>query len=144
MQHRLIHDDGSEKTYALVLMPGEEAAASLLLFAQEFGLYSARFLAIGGFSAVTLGYFELEKKDYKRIHLAEQVEVASLIGNVALFENRPKVHAHCVIGRSDGVAMAGHLLEGVVQPTLEVMLTVTPVPMERHKDEATGLGLLRF
>jgi hypothetical protein len=143
MMHRLIHD-GTERTFALVFLPGEEAVDGILSFAREHGLFSARFTAIGGFSEVTLGYFELEKKDYKRIHLIEQVEVASVIGNVALYEDRPKVHAHCVIGRADGSAMAGHLMEGVVQPTLEVMLTVTPVPMERHKDEATGLGLLRF
>jgi uncharacterized protein len=143
MRHRLLHD-GVERTYALVLFPGEEAVETLTAFAQEFGLFSARFTAIGAFSEVTLGYFELATKDYKPIRLAEQVEVASLIGNVALYEDRPKLHAHAVIGRSDGSAMAGHLLSGVVQPTLEVMLTVSPVPMERHRDEATGLGLLRF
>lgn len=143
MMYRLVHD-GTERTFALVFMPGEEAAEGILAFAREFGLFSARFTAVGGFSTVTLGYFELAKKDYKRIEVAEQVEVASLVGNIALYEDRPKVHAHCVIGRSDGTAMAGHLMRGVVQPTLEVMLTVTPVPMERHLDEATGLGLLRF
>lgn len=143
MMHRLVHD-GTERTFALVFLPGEEAAEGLLAFAREFGLFSARFTAVGAFSEVTLGYFELDKKAYRHNHLAEQVEVASLIGNIALYEDRPKVHAHCVVGRADGSAKAGHLIKGVVQPTLEVMLTVTPVPMERHHDEATGLGLLRF
>src|SRR2546430_9197486 len=47
-------------------------------------------------SDVTLGYLDRAKRDYKKIPLHEQVEVLSLLGDVALDKGEPKVHAHVV------------------------------------------------
>ena len=104
---------------------------ALLLF---YGCYS--------FRDVVLGYFERERKDYKRIPLHEQVEVLSLGGNIALADGKPKLHAHVVIGKSDGSAHGGHLLEAHVWPTLEVMVVESPQHLRRTYDEETGLALL--
>jgi predicted DNA-binding protein with PD1-like motif len=74
----------------------------------------------------------------------EQVEVVSLVGDVALGEDGgPKVHAHAVLGRSDGSALGGHLLEARVRPTLEVILTELPGHLQRRHDRESGLGLIR-
>ena len=59
------------------------------------------------FSDATLGYFDFEKKDYKKIPVREQVEVLSLLGDVALKDGEPKLHLHAVLGRSDGAAIGG-------------------------------------
>src|SRR5947209_13627844 len=92
-------------------------------FAREQGLSAAHFPAIGAFERGVIGYFDWQKKDYKKIPVAEQVEVVSLLGDVARTEKgEAMVHAHIVLGRSDGTALAGHLLEGHVRPTLEVIL----------------------
>ena len=45
---------------------------------------AAHFTAIGAFQEATLGYFERDRKAYKKIPIKEQVEVLSLIGDVAL------------------------------------------------------------
>ena len=37
----------------------------------------------------------------------------------------------------------GHLLEGHVRPTLEVILTESPKHLERHFDEKAGIPLIR-
>lgn len=103
---------------------------------------AAYFTAVGAFRDVVLGYFERERKDYKRISLHEQVEVLSLVGNIALADGKPKLHAHVVIGRSDGSAHGGHLLEAHVWPTLEVMAVESPQHLRRTHDEETGLALL--
>ena len=64
-----------------------------------------------------LGYFDWQKKDYKQIPVREQVEVLSLIGDVAEKENgEPQIHAHVVVGTSEGKALGGHLLEGACAP----------------------------
>ena len=90
-------------------------AVGLANFAQREKLTAAHFTAIGALQDVTLGYFDWEKKDYERIPVREQVEVLSLIGDVAMDESgKPKVHAHIVVGRSDGTTRGGHLLEGHV------------------------------
>jgi predicted DNA-binding protein with PD1-like motif len=88
------------------------------------------------------GYFELQKRDYKRIDLDEQVEVVSLVGNVAIGHDGPKLHAHVVVGKRDGSAYGGHLIEGHVRPTLEIVLIETPAYLKRRSDPATGLALI--
>ena len=95
---------------------------------------------------MTLGYFDWEKKDYQpRSRVREQVEVLSLVGDVALDEGgKPKVHAHVVVGRSDGTTRGGHLLEGHVRPTLEVMLVESPAHLRRRHDPESGLALIRL
>ena len=110
--------------------------------AKENGLSAARFTAIGAFSDATLGYFDMEKKEYEEIPVDEQVEVLSLVGDIALFEGEPKLHAHAVLGRSDGTTRGGHLLGAHVQPTLEVVIVESPEHLRRETDEETGLPLL--
>ncbi len=132
----------AEHLFALVFEPGDEVASTLLEYAQKEHLQAAHFTALGGASDVVLAYFDLKKKEYLKIPVHEQVEIMSLIGNVALFEGEPKLHAHLVIGKRDGTAMGGHLIEAHVQPTLELMLTRAPSPLVRTKDDITGLPLL--
>ena len=143
MKTKLIHDDG-EKTFAIIFDKGDEVAGGLLAFAKENNLSASHFTAIGAFERVTLGFFERERKDYKRISIDEQVEVLSLVGDIALDEDEPKVHAHVVIGKADGTAHGGHLLEARVWPTLEVILIESPQHLRRKVDKETGLALINL
>jgi predicted DNA-binding protein with PD1-like motif len=131
-----------QKTHVLVFDKGEEVMAGLLEFASERGITSGHLTAIGAFSDVTLGFFDRERKDYRRIPLSEQVEALSLVGDVALKGAEPQVHAHIVVGRADGAAYGGHLLEAHVWPTLEVVLIESPAHLRRDLDEETGLPLI--
>lgn len=143
MKSKLIHEQ-SEKAYVLVLDPGDEVTASLLQFAKHNRLSASRFSAIGGFSEVTLGYFDIDKKDYRPIPVNEQVEVLSLVGNIALDRGEPRIHAHVVVGKSDGTAHGGHLLNAHVRPTLEIVLVESPKQLERVPDPRFGLPLIRL
>jgi len=94
---------------------------------------------------VTLGYFEWETKQYRPIPVDEQVEILSLVGDVALTpDGTPGVHAHVVVGKADGTAHGGHLLRAAVRPTLEVMLSETPTHLQRLLDPAAGIPLIRL
>lgn len=143
MQSKII-DTGGQTTYALVFQTGDEVMSGLLEFARAHDIHAAHFTAIGAFSDVTLGYFEWDKKDYKRIPVPEQVEVLSLVGDIALQDGEPKVHAHAVLGRSDGSACGGHLIVAHVRPTLEVMLAESPQPLSRQMDPASGIALIQL
>jgi predicted DNA-binding protein with PD1-like motif len=141
----LLHEHQGQKTFALVFDTGDEAMQGLLAFARERRLAGSHLTAIGAFQEATIGYFDWQKKDYKRIPVREQVEVVSLVGDIALDEKgEPKVHAHVVLGRSDGSALAGHLLEGHVRPTLEVTLVEEPGHLQRRHDAESGLALIRL
>ena len=142
MKSQLLNDD-QEKTYALIFEKGDEVMGGLTAFAKEAGLAGAHFTAIGAFSEATLGYFKRERRDYKQIPVNEQVEVLSLIGDVALSDGKPQVHAHVVVGKSDGSTRGGHLLKATVWPTLEVIVTESPKHLRKVHDPETGLALIQ-
>ncbi len=142
MTSRVISEN--PKTIVVVFEIGDEAAGGLLIAAKQHNVAAAQITGIGGFSDVKLGFFDLKKKDYLPIAINEQVEVVSLLGNVALSEQRePKIHVHCTIGKRDGSAHAGHLLQGHVRPTLEVLMIESPQHLHRYHDDNTGLALLK-
>jgi len=137
-----ILNEQPERTIALVFDENEEVASELVHFAEEQNLTAARLSAIGALSRVVLGFFDLQARDYRRIEINEQVEVISLLGNIALKGAEKKIHAHIVVGKSDGTAYGGHLLAGWVRPTLEVIVVESPSYLQREMDEKTGLPLL--
>lgn len=143
MRSKVLNEAG-ERTYAVIFESGDEALSGLTRFAEKQNLAASRFTAIGAFSDVVLGYFDWQKKDYERLPVNEQVEVLSLLGDIALEGTRPKVHAHVVLGLRDGSARGGHLLEGHVRPTLEVMITESPSYLARAYDAESGLALIKI
>jgi predicted DNA-binding protein with PD1-like motif len=144
MRSKLLHQSGGAKTFAVIFDTGDEVTSGLTDFVREQRIEAASFTAIGAFRDVALGYFDWEKKDYRKNPLPEQVEVLSLIGDVAEGQGGPQVHAHVVVGRSDGTACGGHLLEAHVRPTLEVVLTQSPSHLHKRYDPDSHLALIRF
>jgi len=140
-----LESTNGSRTSLLIFDTGEEVASVLLDYARSRNMTAAHFTAIGAFRSVTLGYFNWETKEYEPIPIREQVEVLSLIGDVAIdAEGQPVVHAHVVVGRNDGTAYGGHLLEAHVRPTLELVLTESPAHLQRQFLPEAGLALIRI
>ncbi len=136
--------DQSPKTFILVFETGDELAKGLLQFATEQKLSAASFKAVGALSSVRLGWLNWESKKYEpSVVLDEQVELLSLIGDVALEGDKPVVHAHAVVGKKDGTAHGGHLLEAHIRPTCEVVLIESPTHLQKFIDPESGLALIR-
>ena len=143
MKHKLIADQ--PRTFALVFETGDEIAAGLKQFASEQKLSGSSFQAIGALSSAKLGWLNWETKKYETsVSLDEQLELLSMIGDVALKDGEPQVHAHVVVGKSDGTAHGGHLQEAKVRPTCELILTESPVHLQKQIDPESGLALIRF
>lgn len=144
MRHKVLNESGGQRTFAVVLETGEEAMECLSSFAKEQRLSAAQITGIGAFSEVVLKYFDWERKEYLSNRVGEQVEVASLIGDVALAPSgEPSVHVHLVVGRRDGTAFAGHLGSAIVRPTLEVIIEESPAHLRKRRDPHAGLALIR-
>ena len=136
-------DSGGSRTYIVVLETGEEVSASLHRFAEQNQLQGSSFKAIGAFSSVKLGWFNWQTKKYETaVHLQEQVEVLSLIGDIAAFNGKPVVHMHAVLGHRDGHTTGGHVWELNVNPTVEIFLTANAAPLAKRADDASGLKLI--
>ena len=134
------------RTYVAVFEPGEEIVEGLTSCARDAELDAAHVTAIGAVSSATVGWFDLDRRDYRPLSFDEQLEILSLVGDITGPPldggDDPVVHLHAVFGRIDGAAIGGHLLEGVVRPTLEVVVTETPAGLRRRHDPATGLALI--
>jgi hypothetical protein len=145
MQQKLLNESSGQRTFAVVLETGDEVLECLQSFVRHQRVRAAQITAIGAFSDVVLKYFDWKTKKYLDNRLNEQVEVASLIGDVATAPTgEPALHIHLVVGRRDGTAMVGHLGEAHVRPTLELILTESPAHLQKFKDPETGLALIRM
>lgn len=131
-----------ERRFVLVCEKGDDPVETLTTFAGRYGVGGASFTAVGAFRTVTLGYFDPEIMDYRRNPVDEQVEVVSLVGDIASKDGQPRVHAHVVVARSDATTLGGHLLAGTVWPTLELVITEAPTELRKRSDEETGLALI--
>jgi predicted DNA-binding protein with PD1-like motif len=143
MKTKLLHTAEGRRTYAVVLDTGDEAMSALKQLAAAEKLSAAQVTAIGAFSRARLSYFDWDTKDYVPIPVDEQVEVASLVGDIAIgADGDASVHVHAVLGRRDGSALAGHLEAGHVRPTLEIIVTESPAHLRKRKDAESGLALI--
>jgi uncharacterized protein len=144
MKAKLLHDKDGLKTFAIVFDKNDEVRKQLLEFANTNRFADAHLTAIGAFSEVKLGFFDRQQKTYKTIPVNEQVEVLSFSGNIVQKDGKPTLHAHVVVGKSDGTAHGGHFLEGRVWPTLEMIVSEMPVHLRRSHDEESGLALINL
>lgn len=145
MKSTKIAGDAGAETRVVILNSGEEAFATLTKFANETALTAASLTAIGAFEKASVGWFDFEKKTYKKIEVAEQCEVLSAIGDLAIGDDgKASLHVHVVLGLSDGTTRGGHLLAGTVRPTLEVVLTDTPAHLRRKKRPDIGIALINL
>jgi predicted DNA-binding protein with PD1-like motif len=142
MHYKLV--DEKPKTFVLVFEANDELAKGLSEFAFEQKLASASFKAIGALSSVRLGWLNWETRQYETsVSMDEQVELLSLIGDIALRDSEPQVHAHAVVGKRDGTAHGGHLLDARVRPTCEVVLTESPAHLRKEFDPTVGIALIK-
>jgi predicted DNA-binding protein with PD1-like motif len=143
MQSKLVSDEPGAQVHVVILDTGEEAFAALTKFANEAGISAASLTAIGAFERATVGWFDFSSKSYRRTEVNEQCEVLSAIGDVAISDDgKASLHVHIVLGLSDGSTRGGHLLAGVVRPTLEVVLTEAPAKLRRKKRADLGIALI--
>jgi hypothetical protein len=132
------------RTFVVILDSGDEFMRCMRRFAREEELTASQFTAIGAFSSAVLGYFEWDRKDYHRIRIEEQVEVVSLLGDIAVTKGESTLHAHVTLAKRDGSAWGGHLMEGIARPTLEIIVSEAPASLVRSHDPDTGLALINL
>lgn len=143
MRHKLISQQ--PKTFVLIFDVDDEITEVLKRFAADQHLGSSSFKAIGALSSAKLGWFNWNTKKYEvAADLNEQLELLSLIGDIALQDGKPQVHSHVIVGKYDGTAHGGHLLQAKVRPTCELVLTENPAELRKEIDPEVGLALIKL
>lgn len=143
MKSKLMWQGAGQRTFVLVLDPGEDPIPVIGEFASGYKVTAASLSALGAFERATLGWFDLTQRTYRPIEVHQQCEALSVLGDIALDENdRPSVHIHAVVGLADGTTRGGHLLKAAVQPTLEITLIEVPGHLRRRKRRELGIPLI--
>ena len=143
------------KNHVIILERGEDVIPALEKYCAEHGITAGVFTGIGAVNKIEIGYYEFEKREYHFRSEAGDFEVASMNGNVALFDpeggfasdgagGKPFIHAHAVLSRCDKTleCIGAHIKKASVAVTLEVFLTEMNVGLTRKHDDFIGLKLL--
>ena len=121
------------------LFPGENIYDQLRLACQKHNVKAAIVISgIGQLKRAKLGYFR-EKGNYLPEEFPEALELLSLAGNVIWQEEEYLFHLHVVLGDEKKQAIGGHLIDGTVEITNEIVLLKTDIDLERRLEEKTGL-----
>jgi len=65
-----------------------------------------------------------------------------MTGNITTMEDEVYLHCHITLGDQKMRAIAGHLVEGTIAATCEIVLISLDGKINRKHDEFTGLNLL--
>jgi predicted DNA-binding protein with PD1-like motif len=130
------------RVQVVVCEKGDDPVREVTEAVRSAGIRAAQVTAVGALRAATLGYFDRETKQYLPIEVEEQVEVLSIVGDIAVKDGEPVLHAHAVLGRRTGETVGGHLQGGAVWPTLEVVVSEVGPELAKEVDPETGLALI--
>jgi len=124
------------------LQKGEEIIASLRDAFERKKLKGAFFFGLGVGENLVLGYFDADKQIYIKKLFAGEYEFTSLAGNIARAGEELIVHCHVTITNSEFHAFGGHLFQGTVPATCEIIMLPLRRALRRKLDTSTGLKLL--
>ncbi|MFD0750740.1 PPC domain-containing DNA-binding protein [Mucilaginibacter calamicampi] len=141
MKYRLVNTNGNIKTYVIALFRGDDILSGMSDFAEKEGIKFAQFNGVGAISSGRLGSYDRDKQMYHIYTVKQQAEIVSFTGNIATFNGKPVVHVHMSVSQSDFTVRAGHLFNGIVWPTLEIMVTAYPDGVYKKKEDDTGFVL---
>lgn len=133
-------DDG----FLVRLPKGAAVMTSLIAFLSEEHVHAGTLSAIGALQQIELGYFDLAKKTYLRKSFPGVYELVSFIGNIALVDETPFIHAHAILSDANFVPIAGHFFDATVAVTMEVHISPLSQSISREIDPATELKLLKL
>jgi len=128
--------------YVLKIENGEELVEQIKQFCKQEGVQAGTFTCIGAVNEAEVRWYNLAEKKYQPKRFAQQMEIASGIGNVSLLENNLVVHLHCVFSGEDYTTVAGDVSFAKVSGACEVMFTKLEGVMQKAYDPETGLNLM--
>jgi predicted DNA-binding protein with PD1-like motif len=139
---KLLDSTSQIQHYVLIFSSGDEVVSGLTEFAQTYHVKSAQYTAIGDATTAKVGWYDYSRKMFKVIPIQKPCEVTSLIGDIALFNNKPVAHSHINLADEEGISHGGHLLELFTGPTMEVFVTVYQTLLYKKLSPEFGAGVI--
>ena len=129
--------------YVLKVSVGEDVMVELKIFCQDQEIEAASFFAIGAAKEIQIAWYNIHKKEDVKRDIQQELEIVSLLGNVAIEGKETLVHAHGSFSDKNMQIMAGHVNKLVVGAACEIVLTKLEGKIEKTYDDETGLKLMK-
>jgi len=121
------------------LFPEEDVINEIINACKKHKVRTAILISgIGQLKKLKLGYFK-DKGNYSPKLFNKPLEILSLTGNIIRNMNDYNVHLHIVVGDENKKALGGHLIEGKISITGEIVLLKTNIEVYRKINKKTGL-----
>ena len=141
----LKHDD----VFVIRMEEGEDIVSALNAFCADQGITGAGVHGIGAVKEATLGYYSLNRQEYVKRDFRGEFEIVNLSGNVTVTDGKPFVHVHAALAGRDETgevedfrATGGHLFQGTVSVTAEIIITRTGAAIPRKRLPGAAFGLM--
>jgi len=131
-----------DNTYIIKLDKGEKIIQSVKDFCTKNDIKCGYFSGIGALDEVELAHYIVENKKYTSKVFKQVLEITNMSGNIATMDNEVYLHCHITLGDDRMRAIAGHLNEGKIAATCEIILVKLDLELNRKHDDFIGLNLL--
>ena len=121
------------------LYPGEDLNNNIKKVCKKYNIKNGVILSgIGQLKEIRIGYFK-EKNNYLQNYFKKTYELLSLTGNICQNNDDFILHLHVILGDDKKNTIGGHLIEGKVEVTNEIVIMKTNLNFTRKYEEKTGL-----
>ena len=119
------------------LEQGEYLMKSLIKLADKEDVDFATIVSgVGMVEGLEMGWFCVNDNDYDTYRVAGTFDLATVSGNIALFEGSKRAHVHIIANRPDFSVTSGHLIECRCHVTMEICLRLFQGSgLERKQEE---------
>ena len=129
-------------TYFIRLERGEKIIGTLKQFCTKQKIKCGYFFGIGALEEAELAHYIVDNKKYTSKKYKQPLEIANMSGNITTMSKEVYLHCHITLSDEKMRAIAGHLKEGIISATCEVVLVKLNAAINRKYDDFTGLNLL--
>lgn len=122
----------------------EDIAEELAKLANIENIKLASVSGIGATNDFSVGVFDPEKGSYDRFDHKGDHEITALVGNITTMDGKPYLHLHITCAASDGTVCAGHLIQGRISLTAEIVIDIIEGELIRKRSEELNINLIDF
>ena len=131
-----------KKIHVFRVMPDKEIVSEINRYCAENKIKSGVVLnIIGSLKSLKLGFLKKLPANYITKEFRGPLEIVSGQGSIAMLDKDVVLHIHLTASNEDKT-ISGHLSEGMIFSTAEVVIGELKYPLKRKKDDYTGLNEL--
>ena len=131
-------------TCLIRLNRGEKIIETLKNFCIKSNIKCGYFFGIGSLDEAELAHYIVKTKKYTSESFRQPLEITNLSGNITTMNGEVYLHCHITLSDVNMDAIGGHLKEGIVGATCEIVLVELDGVIDRKYDDAIGLNLMNL